>query len=166
MESGSTRYIGGEWVRFWRPEASSHLRAEIEGERSLPVAIVRRAFPQSDPGQYLSIQGADGIEIGILKSIDELDPASREAVLLELDRRYYTPKILAVNVLRQDAGMWLFEVETQRGRSEFYVRNWRDSAHETGPGRLQITSVDGQRFEIEDYAKLDEKSQALLEQLG
>ena len=60
----------GSILRFWRPEASSHLRAEIVGERSLPVAIVRRAFPQSDPGQYLSIQGADGIEIGILKSID------------------------------------------------------------------------------------------------
>lgn len=166
MSRCSVRHIEGTKLCFWKPEESTHLRAEIGGEWSLPVAIVRRAFPQSEPGQYLSIQGADGVEIGILKSIDELDPASREAVLLELDRRYHTPKISAVIVLRQDAGMWLFEVETQRGRSEFYVRNWRDSAHETGPGRLQITSVDGQRFEIEDYTKLDEKSQALMEQLG
>jgi hypothetical protein len=83
----------------------------------------------------------------------------------ELDRRYFTPRILRIDFLKQDAGMWKFNVETQRGLAEFYVRNWRDSAHETGGGRWQISSVDGQRYEIQSVEALDARSQALLEQL-
>lgn len=166
MQAQPVRYIDGAALRLWRPDGASGLRVEIEGERSLPAAIIRRAFPQSEPSQYLSIQEADGNEIGLLRSIDELDPASRDAALQELDRRYYTPRITGIKALRHEAGMWFFQVETQRGQTEFYVRNWRDSAHEIALGRLQINSVDGQRFEIEDFAKLDARSQTLMEQLG
>ena len=78
---------------------------------------------------------------------------------------YFTPTILSIESLRQDGGMWLFKVETQRGPAEFYVRNWRDSSHEISHLRFQIVSVDGQRFEIRDLNALDERSQALLDQL-
>ncbi len=61
--------------------------------------------------------------------------------------------------------MWRFSVSTGRGDAEFYVRNWRDSAHEVSPGRWLIHSVDGGRFEIPDIGTLDAKSQRLLDQL-
>lgn len=160
------RYIAGSSLRFWTPPGSVHLRAEILDEMSLPEAIVRQAFPLSEPGAFLSIQDSSGTEVGVLRSLAELDEASRRAVAQDLDRRYFTPRISRILVLKQDAGMWLFEVETQRGHSTFYVRNWRDSAHEIGIGRLQINSLDGQRFEIRDLDKLDAKSRRLLDQLG
>lgn len=162
----STRYVDGDQIRLWRPEGASHLRAEIIGERSIPVVLIRRSFPQSEPDRFLSIQGADGVEICILRNVTELDPASRTVVEEDLDRRYHTPRISAIRELKHDAGMWYFEADTQRGPCTFYVRNWRDSAHETGPGRLQILTVDGRRFEIEDYLALDERSLTLMEQLG
>ena len=61
--------------------------------------------------------------------------------------------------------MWKFDVETTRGHSDFFVRNWRDNAHELNSGRWQITSVDGGRYEILNLDDLDEKSQILIEQL-
>ena len=59
----------------------------------------------------------------------------------------------------------IYWVETQRGDAEIYVRNWRDSAYETGAGRWQILSVDGLRFTIPDINALDARSQDLLDQV-
>ena len=70
-----------------------------------------------------------------------------------------------IESLVQDAGMWHFKVQTQRGDAEIYVRNWRDSAYETGAGRWQILSVDGLRFTIPDINALDARSQDLLDQV-
>jgi hypothetical protein len=103
--------------------------------------------------------------MGILRSLSELDDSSRKILEGELARRYFTPTIQAIESLRQDGGMWLFRVQTQRGPAQFYVRNWRDSSHEISHMRFQILSVDGQRFEIRDYMTLDERSKALLDQL-
>ena len=165
MLNAPLRYLSGAELRVWRPEGSSSLRVEVVGERTILAARFKRIFPLSDPKAFLSVQDGAGKEVGILQSADELDPAARELVQEELERRYFTPQISLIDELRQDAGMWRFTVQTQRGPTQFYVRNWRDSAHEVGSGRWQIHSVDGQRFEIPNVEKLDVRSQTLLEQL-
>ncbi len=128
-------------------------------------AVVKRVFPLSVPNDYLSIQASDGTEVAILTGLGSLEPESRALVEQELDRRYFTPAIETIALLRQEAGMWHFQVQTQRGPADFYVRNWRDSAQEIAPGRWQIHSVDGARFEIRDLEKIDERSRRLLDQL-
>ncbi|HEY0867813.1 MAG TPA: DUF1854 domain-containing protein, partial [Fimbriimonas sp.] len=60
---------------------------------------------------------------------------------------------------------WRFKVRTQRGPAEFYVRNWRDSAHEIQPNRWHINSVDGGRFEIRNLESLDVDSRRLMDQI-
>lgn len=101
----------------------------------------------------------------MLKSLDRMKADQRELVLAELDRRYFTPSIERIDDLKQEAGMWRFVVQTQRGATEFYVRNWRDSAFEVSPGRWQIVSVDGLRFEIPKVEDLDGRSQSRLDLL-
>ena len=165
MPATSIQYLEAAKVRFFRPSGGAHLRVELQDNLCILEARVRRSFPFSASQQYLSIQDAGGNEIGILRDPAELDKESRQLVEDELDRRYFTPKILGIENLRNDGGMWTFNVRTQRGTSEFYVRNWRDSSHEIAPGRYQIYSVDGQRFEIPDYDALDSKSKSLMDQL-
>ena len=126
---------------------------------------VKRAFPLSKTSEFLSILDSDGKEIGILSAMEGMDPESYELLAEELDRRYFTPHISQIHSLKQEAGMWKFVVQTQRGPSEFFVRNWRDSAYEIVTNRWQITSVDGGRYEIIDLDLLDKKSQKLVEQL-
>lgn len=159
------RYVEGSALRAMRPEGAIHLRLEIEGDLCIPNARVRRAFPLSTPQEFLSIQGADGKEIAMLKSLYGVERDTLRLLEEELDRRYFTPRIEQIEALRQDAGMWRFNVATQRGPTEFFVRNWRDSAVEISRGRWQITSVDGGRFEIIDLAALDAGSLRLLDQL-
>lgn len=159
------RTVEGSALRATRPEGAIRLRLEIEGEFCIPNARVRRAFPLSKPTAFLSLQGADGKEIAMLRDLDGVEADSRRLIDEELDRRYFTPRIERIESLRLEGGMWRFNVETQRGAVEFYVRNWRDSAVEIAPGRWQIMSVDGGRFEIPQIGSLDPASLRLLDQL-
>ena len=142
-----------------------HPRVEILNDRCVLAAQFKRAFPLSQSDKFISIQDPLDHEVGVLESLDGMAADQREIIVQELDRRYFTPAIDKIDELKQDAGMWKFLVQTQRGPAEFYVRNWRDSAHEAARGRWQILSVDGLRFEIKDVYGLDERSQILLEQL-
>lgn len=159
------RYLEPGEVRAWRPAGAAHIRVEIAGDRTILTALLKRAFPLSEPLQLLSIQDGAGKEVGILRTMEGLDPQTREVFDAQLDRRYFTPRIERIESLRQEAGMWKFAVITQRGATEFYVRNWRDSATEIQPGRWHITSADGGRFEIPNLEGLDAESRRLMDQL-
>jgi hypothetical protein len=158
-------YLTGKEVRVVTVPGAVHPHVEIDGDRCVMNAQFKRAFPLSNPDTFISIQDQAEHEVAILESLDGLDKAQKDIILDELDRRYFTPAVDRIDDLKQDAGMWKFTVQTQRGPTEFYVRNWRDSAHEATPGRWQINSVDGLRFEIRQVHELDERSQTLLEQL-
>ncbi len=157
-------YLAGNEVHLRRRENSLFLDCHIGDEVFLDVHLVR-AFPLSEPRQMISIRDSENKEYGIIESLDSLDAESKALAEEELDRRYFTPAITKINSLKNDASMWKFDVETTRGHSDFYVRNWRDNAHELTSGRWQITSVDGGRYEILNLDDLDEKSQILIEQL-
>ena len=129
MKSTTVRYLEPGQVRVFHSRQALHPRVEILDEQTILAALFKKAFPLSSPRDYISIQGSDGTEIGILKSLDGLDPESSEIVLRDLDRRYFTHLIQRILQLRMEAGMWRFEVDTQRGPTEFFVRNLRDSAH-------------------------------------
>jgi len=158
------RYVSGETVQIRRATTGSHVRVTLDDQCVL-AGKFKRVFPLSVPTDYLSIQSSDGEEVAILTEVDKLDRESRGIVDESLDLRYYTPAISVIETLKMEAGMWHFEVQTQRGRTEFYVRNWRDNAQEISPGRWQIFSVDGARYEIKDLEKLDSASRQLMDQL-
>jgi hypothetical protein len=151
-------------VRVWRLPGGS-ARAQVGEDRTVLRAQFRLLFPLSNAERYILVQDGDKKEVGILRTLDGMDEDSRKVVEEELDRRYFTPCITRITKLVADAGMWEFEVETDRGPSKFYVRNWRDSAHEIGANRWLVHSVDGQRYEIPKTESLDARSQDLLEQL-
>jgi hypothetical protein len=167
MSATSTeiRYFRPTELQIWMPESSGYLRVEVADDRCILNAQLRRLFPMSKPDEFISIQDADGKEVGVLRNLDGLPTELRDLLVAELDRRYFTPKISQILNLKQEGGMWTFNVLTSRGEATFFVRNWRDSSYEVTPGRFMIQSVDGQRFEIPSYEKLDTKSQLFIEQL-
>lgn len=159
------RYVTAKDVRIMDRPGSVGIRIEIEGDRTILNAEIRRTFPLATPNDLLSIRDGSGGEVAILETLEGLDAASRTLAERELDRRYFTPVITRIHSLKQEAGMWRFLVDSQRGEADFYVRNWRDSAHELTHGRWHITTVDGARFEIHNLESLDPKSQKLMDQL-
>lgn len=161
----ATKYVDGSEVTVERVSGAVHLRVTLRDDCCVLSATLRRVFPLSDPSGYLSLQTREGKEVAVIRNYAAMDTASRQLTDEELDRRYFTPTIDRITSLKQDAGMWKFGVDTQRGPAEFFVRNWRDSAHEISLGRWMIQSVDGVRFEIPNLEALDARSQKLMDQL-
>ncbi|MEA2552837.1 MAG: hypothetical protein QOJ65_1013 [Fimbriimonadaceae bacterium] len=159
------RYLDPAKVRVTLPAEDASPRVELLGEATIPNAQIKRVLPLSGPDGFIAIQDGSKVEVGILKSLEGMDSDSRALVEQILDRQYFTPKVQAIRSVKAEGGMWHFVVETQRGPAEYYVRNWRDSAHEIAPNRWLVHSVDGQRFEIPTVESLDVQSQALLDQL-
>jgi hypothetical protein len=160
------RFLNGAEIEVRNDPIRGTPRLTIQSERTWLGVHFARAFPFSDPSGYVAAFDDQGKEIAMITDLSDLDQESREIVDQDLARRYFTPTIQRVCALKQDATLWLFDVETSRGPCEFYVRHWRDNAYELSPGRWMITSVDGVRFEIPDWGALDERSKVLLEQLN
>jgi hypothetical protein len=162
----NVRFLDGSKVRVMMHQTRRTPCLTIEGDRSYIDVHFTRAYPFSAASKYVAAFDGEEREIGLIRDLADLPPEDRAVVERDLSRRYFTPTISRIHGLRQDATLWLFDVESSRGRCQFYVRHWRDSAHELAPGRWMITSVDGVRFEIPDWNALDERSKVLLEQLS
>lgn len=165
MAAPEIRYANGSELSIRNIEGSPSLRIIWKENLCVLSGGIRCAFPLSNPDSHFSIHDGEGAEVCIVESLAELDDVSQRAVRQYLDRRYFTPKIEKIEELAQDGGMWLFKVQTSRGITQFYVRNWRDNSFELKPGRWMILSVDGKRFEIPDMEQLDARSRQLVEQL-
>lgn len=129
-----------------------------------------RAFPLSHAQGYVSVLRREErdklVEIGMFRTLDGMPEPSRQIIEEELDRRYFTPVIEKIHSLTEEYGQHRWDVETDRGRRVFYVRNWRDNVHELSPVRYLIVAVDGSRYEIRNIDALDSKSRAWLDRLG
>ena len=165
MEAGPLRFFDAKQVTIRVPKGATMPRVQIGDESTILAAIFRRSFPISNHEHYVSIQDAKGNEVCLLENLDALDPTSKGVLEEQLQRRYFTPVIERIVSLKQEGGMWTWDVETNRGSTRFYVRSWRDSSYEVRPGQFRIQSVDGQRYEIESYEDLDDKSKQFIELL-
>lgn len=144
---------------------SGRLRLTIEGDRSYPEIKVVRAFPLSDPHHYMGFLNAKDQVIGLVVNPEELDEDSRELATEAVERHYFVPIIERVRSLREEFGAIYFDVETDRGRRQFVAKGIRDAMEELGEGELLIPDVDGNRYRIADWRRLDARSRKLLERV-
>ena len=133
------------------PDGTTHKKVE-------PIC----AFPISETSRYISLIDEESNEIGIIEDIKHLPRASREVLIEELQKRYFMPKITKIHELDGQFGITQWVVETSQGDVEFGVRSRYDIVTLEN-GRVLIKDADGNRYEIENYHKLDPKSLVLLE---
>ena len=134
----------------------------LEGERSWTKISPARTFPLSDPEHYIGFLDGGGKDIGMLYDPSQLDHDSRRVVEEEVERRYFVPVIDRVISVKEEFGAVYWNVETDRGEKEIVVRNLRDNMQELSATRIIITDVDGNRYEIPDVTKMDNKSQGII----
>ena len=121
-----------------------------------------RSFPINETIRYIALLDSEGDEIGIVEDVRKLTPKSRDVLMEELQKRYFMPKITKINSLDGQFGITQWEVETTQGDVEFGMRTRYDIVTLEN-GRVLIKDADGNRYEIENYNKLDPKSIALLQ---
>ncbi|MFB3892761.1 MAG: DUF1854 domain-containing protein [Phycisphaerae bacterium] len=143
---------------------AGQLVVRIKG-RAEPVvdARVARCFPWSLPETYISIRDKDGHEIVLHKTLDELDPASREVVARELAERVFNPRIQKVLDYKSEFGVTSITAATDRGTVTFQIRS-RDDIRVLSATRLLFRDADGNTYELADINALDPKSRKHLQE--
>ena len=151
-------------VKLFRSELG-WLRLEVKDDRCYLDVKVARTFPLSNPDQYYGFLNAKDKVIGVVVDPSKLDRNSKKIAEEELVRRYFTPIIRRFLRMKEEYGAVYCDVETSMGPREFVVKGIRDSILDLGDGRVLIMDVDGNRYMVEDWPKLDDRSRRLLERV-
>ncbi len=124
-----------------------------------------RAFPLSAEENFIVLKDDNEKEIGTIRRIEDLEPHSQSVLRAELERAYFTPRILQINALEEDFHVPRWDVTTDRGPRVFEIRSSRRDIRVLSAGRVLIRDADGNRYEIPDYRSLDPASRSLVETL-
>jgi hypothetical protein len=147
---------------FHQPE--TRLCAHIENEKCILGVKPVWAAPLSRPKKYLAILDSKGEDVALFTEPEnELSSSSFEAVLAEIRRRDLTSRIARIQNVREDNGAAYFAVVTDRGARDFVATNLSTNAIWFGDDRLLFVDTEGNRFEIESLAALDDRSRAFIE---
>ena len=140
------------------------LRLRFQGTEYPRVSLFR-TFPFSYPEEYISVRDMEGKEIGIIRRLADFPPEVVAVFREELERRYFAPTITRIKSMKEEFGYAYWEVETDSGPRRFTVRDMQQSLLLLSPEHVLILDVDGNRFDIPDYTKLDPASRKYIEDL-
>ena len=125
--------------------------------------VLRRIMPMAEPYRYISVADPENKEIGILKSVDDLDENGKKVVLGELDNRYYSPEVIEVISVQDKLGYVYMELRLKNKQGKEYTKNCavKDVSRNIrmlGDMSCIIFDVDGNRYIAPDRSKIGKKS--------
>jgi len=132
----------------------------VRGDEERAVSV-RRCFPWSEPGRYLSLRDGDEEEFALVRDPAELDAVSRAALETALALAGFVFDITRVLEIEEEVEIRRWRVETRQGARVFQTRldDWpRSLPH----GGLLIRDVTGDLYHLGKPAALDRHSRALL----
>ena len=139
------------------------IEALIHGKTSF-VDRLARAFPHSNPDQFVSLMDELGHEIGIIENPKKLDDASRNLLEAELKAIYFVPTIRAITAVVSKGTGSQWTVDTDDGEYTFRILG-RDALKGDEPPAIEITDENGKRYKIDNYWDLDAESRDLTSDL-
>ena len=154
-------YLSGKDIRFTRSRGGL-LAMTVKGEEEVYYdrVIAFRCFPLTSPDDFISIRDPNDNkrEIGMLRSVSELDEESERLLQEELSARYYVPIITKVYGIHRRPAVMELDVETDAGRTKFLMRHGLADIRILEDGRVMFTDRFGNCYMIPDPKKLDKAS--------
>jgi hypothetical protein len=121
-----------------------------------------RAFPIQAPEEGVAIVCPDGKEAAWITDPGELDAATRQLIDDALTSREFMPEIRRIESVTSFATPCTWQVDTDKGATEFVLRGDEDIRRFKG-SMLLIADNHGIHFLIRDMAALDRHSRKILE---
>jgi hypothetical protein len=121
-----------------------------------------RAFPISDPANRVSIRDAQGHEIRWIERLADLPSEVRTVLEADLHQREFMPVVKRIVHMTAFTEPSHWDVETDRGRTQFLLGN-EDDVHRLEGHRAVIIDTHGIRYLIPDARALDGHSRRILE---
>lgn len=145
-------------------DKQSKLVLKRPGEEDVRDVRVRRSFPWSDPGQYISVRSSEGKELLLIESLSGLPDGLRHVIEQTLSGTIFIPKITRVDEVDVNFGYQQWKVQTDRGPVEFRVQE-REDIRFLPDGRFSLRDADGNVYELPPLPQLDEHSRRAVEPL-
>ena len=163
-EEAESRYLTAQQIRVERSEGG-FLSLKIGKDEDYPKIHLYWCFPFSQHGDFVSVRDHEDKEIGIIEALEDFPPDTLHLLLDELNSRYFTPSILRIHSLKEEFGYTYWDVDTSAGRCRFTVQLGRNAVLTLEGRKLLIHDVDGNRFELEDFQKVETKHMRIIEDL-
>lgn len=133
-----------------------------KGEGKGRVKLIR-TYPYSLTDEYICVHDLEDNELGIILNLNELTESAAAAAKKELENRYYCPTVTAVKSIKERMGHFYFETIIDGKEKSFTVRDITRNLRHASDGVLLIFDMDGNRYIIPDFEKIESKSKRLLE---
>ena len=145
-------------------DEKSKLVLRRPGEEDVTDVRIRRSFPWSDPGHFVSIRSSDGKELLLIEDVSALSEAQRRMIESSLETTVLIPRITRIDSIDVRFGFQQWRVQTDRGAIEFRVQE-REDIRFLPDGRYTLRDADGNVYELPKLDELDEASRRALEPL-
>jgi hypothetical protein len=145
-----------------KSDAKVGLIAVDDAGQEFVGVVPLRLFPLSDPDCWIALLGEDGREIAVISDPKELDESSRKLLEVELGRREFVPIVRQILWVSGNSEPCSMRVDTDRGRTEFVLKN-DDDIRRLGPSSVLIVDSHGIRYLIPNRDALDPYSRRIVE---
>ena len=136
-----------------------------DGEEAAPVRA-KWALPISGGADGpVSLLGEDKKELLFLHDPSVLDAESRQMLEFALSESYLLPVIVRVLDAVPHFGNRYWKVETDRGLTDFVLRDPNRNVTNLTDDHMIIRDTMGNRFEIRSLAALDQRSRTLVDRV-
>ena len=129
---------------------------DAQGAEHVGVLAVR-AFPIHAADEGIALVDGDGHELAWVPRLDQLDEPRRALLAEALEQREFMPELRRVHGVSSFATPSTWDVDTDRGRTQFVLKGEEDIRHLSAQ-HLLITSREGVQFRIPDLSQLDRPS--------
>lgn len=164
LEAAGIVYLTSENSSFEKKGDFLSVTVKKDGEAETTDKVsLHRLFPYDKRDEYISVLNSDNTEIGIVASLDLFEGKEKDLLTAELKRKYYICKLVSVLSIRDRFGFSYWKALSVDGEVTFTVRDAHNSIRTNSDGKIQITDIDNNRYELEPYATLDAKTKKRIE---
>lgn len=158
LNATQVRYLTPDMCRIHLGNLST-LHVTVINEAIYGGVYAACAFPVAHPSRYISLihsTGKKDVEIGIIRDLNEFPPEAVKLVRDALRRRYFVHTITKINRIeeRYNNTLLAFDVETDKGPINFFMRWALDRAVDYGRTGKVLIDLDNNRYLIPDVEKL------------
>jgi hypothetical protein len=121
-----------------------------------------RLFPMTHPDSFIVLRDQSGQEWGVLRSLDGLEAASREALEQESRFRPFLPRITRIRQIQRRFSVWQWDVQTDAGPVAFRTGPLYESTVMLQNGCRLVTDSLDQKYLLPGEAALDGGSRLAL----
>jgi len=129
-----------------------------QGDQEVVDVRLRRSFPWTRPGEFISVRDSAGKEVFLIESLAALPSEVRATVERALGDSSFIPTIRRVDSINMDFGYQIWTVDTDRGPATFRVQE-REDVRYLPDGRFSVKDVEGNVYVVPKLETMDEHSQ-------